>query len=216
MSWLTNKLSRLKSDAAISAFASQEPTLEIGAYGSPSYGRYFPNRIGIDIRQGPGVDRVASVYELPFADNTYSVVLCMSVLEHLERPADAIAEMRRVLKPEGRIVVSVPFLFPIHDAPGDYWRFTKYGLRYLFRSGWQIEVLIGESTTQEAIAILLQRIAYQTKMRANTVSKFIVLLTARVVNALPTSITGVFGDIKKKVAEPDAFTSAFFLVARKS
>jgi hypothetical protein len=124
--------------------------------------------------------------------------------------------MRRVLKPEGRIVVSVPFLFPIHDAPGDYWRFTKYGLRYLFRSGWQIEVLIGESTTQEAIAILLQRIAYQTKMRANTVSKFIVLLTARVVNALPTSITGVFGDIKKKVAEPDAFTSAFFLVARKS
>ena len=216
MKWLTQKISRSHSDEHVAAYASDEPTLEVGAYGEPSYGRYFPNRIGVDIRPGPGVDRVASVYELPFPDDRFRNVLCMSVLEHLEDPACAIAEMHRVLTPGGRIIVSVPFLFPIHDAPGDYWRFTKFGLRHLFRDGWHIEKLTAEADMQSSLAILLQRVAFQTDMRLNKISKGLFFLTAKALDRFPRIATRVFGDIRKKVEEPDAFAGAFFLVASKT
>jgi SAM-dependent methyltransferase len=213
---LVSKISRVKSDAVIAPFSSNELTLEVGAYGQPGYGRFFPNRIGIDIRKGPGVDRVASVYALPFSDGYFANVLCMSVLEHLEDPARAIREMHRVLKPGGRIFVSVPFLFPIHDAPGDYWRFTKYGLQYLFREGWNVVHLRAETDAQESFAVLLQRYGYQTKLRWNTFFKGVLFMLARILDVMPRSIIrSVYGDIHKKREEPDAFASAFFLAAEK-
>lgn len=216
MSWLTRKISRRLSDAAVEPFASEELTLEVGAYGRPSYGRFFPNRVGIDIKEGPGVDRIASVYELPFPDGHFANVLCMSVLEHLQDPPGAIREMRRVLKPGGRMILSVPFIFPIHDAPGDYWRFTKFGLRHLFAAGWNIKTLVAEATPQQSLAIVLQRLSYQSTMRANGPMKFMLLISARLLAAMPNMFIRVFGDIQKKVIEPDAFASSFFLVAEKA
>lgn len=212
---LTGKISRIALDHLVERYASDTKTLEVGAYGSPSYGRFFNNKIGIDVRPGPGVDQVASVYELPFESESFDVVLCLSVLEHLETPQKAIEEMKRVLKPGGRIIVSVPFLFPIHDAPGDYWRFTKFGLRNLFKHNWNIVELRAETTTQETFAVLFQRVGYQTQLRWNRFSKGIIFLVARILSKLPTLTVKVFGDIKKSTLEPEAFASAFFLVAEK-
>lgn len=215
MSWLTSKISRENLDYLISPYSSDGNVLEVGAHGSPSYGRFFKNKVGIDIKSGPGVNVVGSVYELPFQDGTFDMVLCMSILEHLEEPSKAIREMRRVLKPGGRILVSVPFMFPIHDTPSDYWRFTKFGLKYLFRDGWEIEKLCAETTTQETFAVLFQRLAYQTKMRFNKISKLKILVLAKIFQKMPNFVTKVFGDIRKKIEEPEAFASAFFLVATK-
>jgi SAM-dependent methyltransferase len=215
LDFLTKKISRQASDAAVAPHASQGRTLEVGAYGRPSYGRLFPNRVGIDIRPGPGVDKVASVYDLPFADGEFDVVLCMSVLEHLEEPARAIVQMKRVLKGGGRIIVSVPFLFPIHDAPGDYWRFTKYGLRHLFKDGWRIEELKAEADAQGSLAILLQRAAYQMRFRFDKPVKLFLLAAARLLDRMPRLPRRVFGDIHKRQEEPDAFSSSFFMVATK-
>jgi SAM-dependent methyltransferase len=216
MSWLVRKIARRLSNAAVQPFASDEPTLEVGSYLEPSYGHFFPHRIGIDIRKGPGVDIVASVYELPFEDDRFANVLCMSVLEHLEDPARAISEMRRVLRPGGRIIVSVPFLFPIHDAPGDYWRFTKFGIRHLFREGWRIEQLIAEANLQESFAVLVQRVGYQTKLRLNHVMKVPLFLLAKLLAVMPSMVRRTFGNIQKSVEEPDAFASSFFMVATKT
>jgi len=213
--FLAKKISRECSDRAVAPYASEEKTLEVGAYGRPSYGCFFPNRIGIDVREGPGVDRVASVYQLPFSDNEFQIVLCMSVLEHLEEPYRAVAEMHRVLKPGGRIIVSVPFLFPIHDAPGDYWRFTKYGLKHLFREGWDIKEVKAEADAQDSMAVLLQRLAYQGRYRFDKLAKFKLFLSARILKALPRVWRGMYGDIHKKQREDDAFASAFFLVAKR-
>jgi len=52
--------------------------------------------------------RVASVYELPFADGAFDVVTCTEVLEHLQRPEDAIVELSRVCEPGGHLVLTVP------------------------------------------------------------------------------------------------------------
>ncbi len=215
MDFIVNKISRKKMDAMIQPYQTNLKVLDVGGSRSPDYQKYFSNKTVVDITAGPGVDIVASVYQLPFQDGEFDRVLCMVVLEHLEDPIRAIAEMRRVLKPGGKIIISVPFMFPMHDTPGDYWRFTKFGLQKLFSNGWKIEKIAAETTTEEAFAVMLQRLAYQTKMRFNKVSKFFIFMLARFIAWMPSIITHVYGDIKKTHTESDAFTSSFFLVAEK-
>ncbi len=216
MKFLVSKITRTNLDKLISKYETTEKVLEIGSWGKPGYIKYFPNRVGVDIRKGENVDVVASVYDLPFGEKEFDTVLCISVLEHLEDPLIAVEEMNRVLKVGGKIIVSVPFMFPIHEAPNDYWRFTKFGLKKLFSDGWEIEKIVAETSGQELFAVLLQRFAYQTKLKMNKVMKAFIFVVARLIQKMPNMIKIVFGDITKKTIEPDAFTSGFFLVAKKS
>ncbi len=71
---------------------------------------------------------------LPFAADRFDTVVLMDVLEHLPAPDAALAEAWRVLKPDGVLLVQVPFLYPLHDQPHDFQRWTEHGLRVLFAS----------------------------------------------------------------------------------
>lgn len=71
---------------------------------------------------------------LPFRDRSVDCILCMVVLEHTRNPRQALLEFARVLKPGGMLVMVVPFLWEEHQAPHDYFRFTRYGVRLLFES----------------------------------------------------------------------------------
>lgn len=62
------------------------------------------------------------------------VVIAEQVLEHVVNPVTAVRTLRRLMNVNGILVVSTPFLFPIHEAPNDYWRFTPAGLRVLLES----------------------------------------------------------------------------------
>lgn len=73
----------------------------------------------------------ASLDCLPLPGERFDTVLCNAVLEHVG-PIDAVmAELVRVLKPGGRMVVAIPFLQPCHLCPTDYRRFTADGMRQL-------------------------------------------------------------------------------------
>lgn len=74
------------------------------------------------------------------AGASYDSALCLEVLEHVPNPSRAIAEIHRILKPGGVLIVSVPHLSRLHDEPYDYFRFTIHGLRYLLEDG-NLEVL---------------------------------------------------------------------------
>jgi SAM-dependent methyltransferase len=65
---------------------------------------------------------------IPILADTVDNVLLLDVLEHLPKPEDSL---RRILKPGGELVIQVPFIYPIHDAPLDFHRWTLYGLRQL-------------------------------------------------------------------------------------
>lgn len=68
---------------------------------------------------------------LPFEDASFDSLLCNQVLEHTPEPGSLMAEMARVLKPGGVLLLSAPFSFRLHEEPHDYFRYTPHGLRYL-------------------------------------------------------------------------------------
>lgn len=74
-------------------------------------------------------DVFADAATLPFASSSADAVICLEVIEHLSDYRAALHEFFRVLKPGGTLVLSMPFLYPIHDAPHDYQRLTEHGLR---------------------------------------------------------------------------------------
>jgi SAM-dependent methyltransferase len=125
--------------AVAETFALPGPILEVGSYQVPGQEALadlrslFPGRdyLGVDARPGPGVDRVADVEALPLADATVGTVLAMNTFEHVPRFWRGFAEIRRVLRPDGALLVSCPFYFHIHGHPGDYWRFTPQALELL-------------------------------------------------------------------------------------
>jgi SAM-dependent methyltransferase len=158
---LTAKLTRITLDRFVQAHGSAGFTLDIGAQNGP-YAAHFPNRVALDIRPGRGVRILGDAQAMGIVDGVFDVVLCTEVLEHLPEPQRAIDEMFRVLKPGGTLLLTTRFLFPIHDAPHDYFRFTKYGLRHLLRR-FEILELQEETDSLGTIAVLLQRLGMQAR-----------------------------------------------------
>ena len=87
--------------------------------------------VGLDMRPGSGVDVVASASNIPLDSKTFDTVICLDMLEHCDRPYQAIQEIFRVIKPGGYLYLATVFNFIIHDYPSDYWRFTPNCLRLL-------------------------------------------------------------------------------------
>jgi glycosyltransferase involved in cell wall biosynthesis len=75
------------------------------------------------------------------AGSVDGVVMC-ELLEHIEQPALAIAEARRVLRAGGVLCGSVPFLFPVHGDPHDFWRYTESALRSLLADAQFHDVMV--------------------------------------------------------------------------
>lgn len=112
--------------------------LEAGAGRSP-YAAVLSERAStvttLDLDPTRGVDVVGDVQRMTeVADRSFDTVVTTQVLEHVERPQDALSEFARVLKPDGILILTAPHLSMVHEAPHDYFRYTRFGLRYLSES----------------------------------------------------------------------------------
>jgi SAM-dependent methyltransferase len=129
----------LRSDAAHAAFETligrPGPLLSVG--GGPR--RIHPRLRNLNITFADGVDVVGTAYALPVADASLAGIHCEAVLEHLEFPDVAVAEMFRVLQPGGVVFAATPFLQPYHAYPDHYQNFTLRGHTRLFeRAGFSV------------------------------------------------------------------------------
>jgi SAM-dependent methyltransferase len=105
--------------------------LDLGCGNRPYQGWYeviTERAVGLDAAPGSRADIAGFADSLPFREAAFDVVLATEVLEHVADVRATLSEIRRVLRPEGWLVVSVPFLYPTHEAPFDYRRFTHFGL----------------------------------------------------------------------------------------
>ena len=128
--------------AVVDTFDLPEPVVEIGSYqvaGQESIGdlrTLFGGKtyVGTDMRVGPGVDCVEDVEHLGMADASVGTVVAMSVLEHVRHFWRGLDEIRRVLRPDGALLLACPFHFRVHAFPSDYWRFTVEALKLMLAS----------------------------------------------------------------------------------
>lgn len=96
--------------------------------------------ISVDIRQTPVVDVIAAGEHLPFATDTFELILCTQVLEYLPQPEAVIAEIHRALRPGGRLILSAPAAHT-RDADEECWSFHPAGLRKLLADFENVEVV---------------------------------------------------------------------------
>lgn len=139
--WLVNPhwLARRNLHRALRGLASSlhGRLLDIGC-GTRPYASLFAHTqyFGVEIdstlaRQRGGADIYYDGTRLPFASACFDAILCNQVLEHVPDPQRFLRECHRVLKPGGRLLLTVPFVWNEHEAPHDYFRYTRYGLRQL-------------------------------------------------------------------------------------
>lgn len=74
------------------------------------------------------LDYVGPLHDMPIEDDVFDAVLCTQVLEHLEWPRESVKEMHRILKPGGKLYMTVPMAHSEHQIPYDFFRYTSYGL----------------------------------------------------------------------------------------
>lgn len=97
--------------------------------------------VQIDIDPARGPDIVADVCDLSMmADGSVDGVFMLEVLEHVKTPQKALDEIHRILKPGGALFLSTPFIFPLHDEPHDFYRYTKYGLAHLLSAFGDVKI----------------------------------------------------------------------------
>ena len=90
-------------------------------WGASAHGRTHVDQ-EVDLRQ-----------PLPFDPARFETVLLADVLEHIPEPHRLMSEIARVLSPGGKAIVLVPFLYWVHEAPYDYYRYTEFALAELCR-----------------------------------------------------------------------------------
>lgn len=98
--------------------------------------------IGVDWDRGfhdqSNVDVFADLtFRLPFLDESADTIVLFQVIEHVPEPGLVLAECHRILRRGGALLITVPFMWRVHEAPHDYYRYTRHGLEYLLdRAGF--------------------------------------------------------------------------------
>jgi SAM-dependent methyltransferase len=77
------------------------------------------------------VEVVADALTMPFRDRSFDTVVSFQVMEHIPEPQLFMREIFRLLKPGGHAILTTPFMWGEHEAPYDFYRYTRYGLKYL-------------------------------------------------------------------------------------
>jgi SAM-dependent methyltransferase len=127
---------------AVGRFALDVPkeawVLDAGA-GEGRYAKYFKHAryCGIDLAIGDpkwnyrGLDAVADLSCLPLRSRSVAACLNIVTLEHVKDPKQVVGELFRVLQPAGRLLLVVPHEWEVHQAPHDYFRYTRHGVALL-------------------------------------------------------------------------------------
>lgn len=172
---------------------------------------FVEEHIGVDhidtLHDKSNIDIFGTAYSIPVEEGTFDSAICTAVLEHLEEPEMAIRECYRILKPGGYAVYSVPFIYPLHEEPRDFFRYSKYGLQYLFeKTGFEIIEI--RSLSGFIVTFIKLHLLIIAKYN-NGIIKFLKLYT--IYNFICLNI-GIF---LNKYDKTKSYTWMYIVVARK-
>lgn len=168
-------------EQAFSGIGSGTQVLNVGAGGEieellrkyASEKSFSVKSLDIDPARGP--DIVGDLSGHDFEGAQFGVIVMSEVLEHICTPEAAINNVFQALAPGGTLVLTTPFLFPIHDRPHDYYRYTKYGLEWLLRDFSEVTITPRNSWA-EAINVMFVRLIKEKNPVCRFFGPLIVLL----------------------------------------
>lgn len=213
--WLTNGLIERNLRARLARYATGR-LLDIGCGVKPYrslVAPYVSEHIGVEHPSSPhgldAVDIIADAYDIPLEGASVDTILCTEVLEHLEEPAAAIREAARVLRPGGCAIYTVPLFWHLHEQPRDFYRYTPYGLRYLFeKAGLEV---ISMTPLSGFVVTFSQELVYVLRWFARgnrwNPARLAVTLISHIVQALALALN--------RVDPTTIFSVGFIAVARK-
>lgn len=111
---------------------------------------------------------------LPFPDNYFDTVFSTEVFEHVFNLEEMMLEIKRVMKPGGKILVTCPFAIPEHEQPNDYARYSSFGLKYLFEKN-NFKVLEYEKIGNHFETLIQLRISYYSLVLFPKLDKLIIV-----------------------------------------
>jgi SAM-dependent methyltransferase len=117
------------------AMQPESRVLDIGA-GEAPYRELFAEHAYVtldhdDTAHSGEVDLRGAADSIPVEDDSFDAIVCTQVLEHVPRPGEALREFNRVLRPGGLLMATIPFAWEEHEAPYDFFRYTRYGIEQL-------------------------------------------------------------------------------------
>jgi SAM-dependent methyltransferase len=129
--------------AAIKNYATGK-VLDIGCGNKPyesKFGEQITGYIGCDIIQSDlnKVDVLCAANNIPLENSSFDTVFSTQTIEHVEDHQGLVNEAHRLIKPGGFFIVSGPMYWHLHEEPYDFFRFTKYGFKYVFeKAGFEM------------------------------------------------------------------------------
>lgn len=102
----------------------------------------------------PHVDVLADLNKpLPLKDGSFDTILLTDVIEHVNNPSSLWGELARIARPNGTLIVGVPFMYWLHEQPHDFYRYTEYALRHLcHENGFDVQVLRATGDNRAVLA----------------------------------------------------------------
>tara|TARA_B100000768_G_scaffold180850_1_gene201916 strand:+ start:1829 stop:2563 length:735 start_codon:yes stop_codon:yes gene_type:complete len=163
--WITEYKLKTSVQSAIelAKIAKNQNWLDVGC-GLRPYESCFPtgSYVGVDIEQSGrsiGMKLPDYFYDgqvFPFADSSFDGVISTQVLEHVPNARSILTEMNRVINHGGLLIISLPFVWPEHEEPYDFCRFTSFGITELLKSsGFEIESIVKDTGAVEVMAVTL-------------------------------------------------------------
>lgn len=151
-------------------------TLDIGC-GQKPYKNLFPatEYIGLEIdnadnRKNKKADCFYDGATLPFNDKEFDSIVINQVFEHVFNPDEFLKEANRVLKSNGKILLTVPFVWDEHEQPFDYARYSSFGLEsILIKHGFEISENKKSMTDIRVIAQLINAYIYKITITRYTI-----------------------------------------------
>lgn len=148
--------------------------------------------------------------KFPFLDDFFDSVVSFEVFEHLTNPSDALDEIHRVVKKNGYVIITTPFLYPLHEKPYDYRRLTKYELGRLLDAHSFELVKIQHGPSSYLTIKQLQVLHYTNKSTRTLKSIRISLLLVPIINILALSLNWIHKN------NSDIYLSNFILAKKRS
>ncbi len=184
-------------------FASGD-LLDLGCGKAPLYGVYKSLVTSVtladwdnSLHENKHLDMACDITKkLPFNNNSFDTIILSDVLEHIPNPNDVLTELKRILRPNGIVLMNVPFMYWVHEAPHDFYRYTEFMLRKLVEDQEMIVVKLDALAGGWAVLLDVASKLFVNKTRmVKFIQKFGPRILAKKLNSrteIPLAYTMVF------------------------